>query len=81
MGVGLLDGIANVVESAGLSASAVPLSGAARRLAAAGPTAKTMAELRELLQVQTTPGAALLAAATGMESVPAVCAFINASAR
>ena len=80
LGVGLLDGIANVVESAGLSASAVPLSGAARRLAAAGLTAETMAELRELLQVQTMPGAALLAAAPGMESVPAVCTF-NASAR
>jgi hypothetical protein len=79
LGVGLLDGIANVVESAGLSASAVPLSGAARRLAAAGLTAETMVELRELLQVQTMPGAALLAAAPGMESVPAVCTF-NASA-
>ena len=79
MGVELLDGIANVVESAGLSVSAVPLSGMARRLAAAGPTADTMAELRKVLQAQTTPGAAVLAAAAGMEMAPAVCAFNNST--
>ena len=75
VGVGLLDGIANVVESAGLSASAVALSGTARQLAAAGGGEETLAELRAVLAAQISPEAALLGAAAGAETAPAVCVF------
>ena len=78
VGVGLLDGIANVVESAGLSASAVSLSGTVRRLAAAGG-GEALAELRAVLTAQIAPGAALLGAAAGTETAPAVCVFSNSS--
>ena len=79
-GAGLLDSIAQVVESAGLGASAVPLSGVARRLAAAGPTPAALTELRAVLRAQTEPHAALLGAAAGAETLPAVCTF-NSSAQ
>ena len=48
-GLRLLDGIANVVESAGLGASAVPLSAVARQLADAGQTQESMGKLRTVL--------------------------------
>ena len=75
VGVGLLDGIANVVESAGLSLSAVALSGTVRQLAAAGGGEETLAELRAVLAAQISPEAALLGAAAGAEISPAVCVF------
>ena len=51
------------------------LSGTARRLAAAGGGEEAQAELWAVLTAQLAPGAALLGAAAGAETAPAVRVF------
>ena len=70
---GVLDSLGNLGESAQTLPAAVPLSAAARRLAAAGETPESWAELAAVLAAQLG-----LANATkmGEEVEPAACAWV-----
>ena len=55
-GLALLDAIANLLESAGLSSATVPLSGVVRNLQRLGPTNASLAEHKTVLASQAAPG-------------------------
>ena len=74
-GVGLLDSLANMGESAQVLPLAVPLSAKARQLAAAGDGPQARAELAALLAAQL---GALTATEMGAEIGPGVCTFAGA---